>query len=69
MIREKELVFPDYKQMCIEVSSEAFDIMKRLLCKSSKLRLGYEKGAVQILEHPFFQCIKVSDLMAKKVVS
>ncbi|CAA2966154.1 serine threonine- kinase D6PKL1-like [Olea europaea subsp. europaea] len=36
------------------VSSHARDLMRRLLKKEPENRLGYEKGAAEIKQHPFF---------------
>lgn len=67
MIAEKEPRFPDPKKHGIGVSDDAEDLIRKLLSKDPKTRLGSESGANEILDHPFFDCLDIDDLMEKKI--
>ncbi|ORY51045.1 kinase-like protein, partial [Rhizoclosmatium globosum] len=38
----------------VDVSPEALDLMKKLLCKSVDHRIGTKEGAAEVKRHPFF---------------
>jgi len=65
MIKEKEPRFPDPAKHGIGISEIAEDLIKKLLDKDPKKRLGSNNDASEILEHPFFDDIDVDDLMEK----
>ncbi|CAI2363739.1 unnamed protein product [Moneuplotes crassus] len=67
MIAEKEPRFPDPKKHGIGVSDDAEDLIRKLLSKDPKTRLGSELGANEILDHPFFDSLDIDDLMEKKI--
>jgi len=69
MIAEKEPRFPDPVKHGIGVSEQAEDLIKKLLTKDPKKRLGSETGANEILEHPFFDDLDIDDLMEKKITA
>jgi len=67
MIMEKEPRFPDPVKHGIGVSEQAEDLIRKLLNRDPAKRLGYESGANEILEHPFFDELDIDDLMEKKI--
>ena len=67
MIMEKEPRFPDPVKHGIGVSEQAEDLIRKLLNRDPAKRLGYESGANEILEHPFFDDLDIDDLMEKKI--
>ena len=50
-IKGAPLEIPSY------VSPVARDLISRLLCRNPKKRLGYNEGADEIKQHPFFKKI------------
>lgn len=48
-------------------SEESKDLISKLLQKDPKNRFGAEGGANQILNHPFFDILSISNIHAKKV--
>lgn len=50
------------------LSPEAKDLMKRLLCRNPKNRLGSQFGAVEVKSHPFFNGLNWDDVYNKKLV-
>lgn len=67
MIKEKDPRFPDPTKHGIGVSEVAEDLIKKLLDKNPKGRLGCANDANEILDHPFFDEIDVDDLMDGKI--
>jgi serum/glucocorticoid-regulated kinase 2 len=67
LIQFKEVEFPDYAKMGIKISAEAIDIIKKLLAKQPKLRLGFNHDMEEVIAHPFFKEINVEELLSKKV--
>jgi len=65
MIKEKEPRFPDADKHGIVISEVSEDLIKRLLEKDPKKRLGSSNDANEILEHPFFDEIDRDELMEK----
>ena len=50
-----------------DISEEAKDLIKMLLQKDFKSRLGFKNDAVDIMQHPFFDDIKFHKLFKKKI--
>jgi len=67
-IKSKEVIFPDPKKYGIVISTEAKDIITRLLQKKPMDRLGAEKDVDEIMSHPFFKGISVAKLMNKEII-
>jgi len=65
MIKEKEPRFPDAAKHEISISEQAEDLIRKLLIKDPKTRLGSKSDANEILEHPFFDELDIDDLMEK----
>ena len=53
--------------MGIEVSPEAQDLIKRLLEKDKRKRLGAQGDVADILEHPFFKGLDIEKLKNKQL--
>jgi serine/threonine protein kinase len=51
ILKDRHIEFKEY------MTKEAKDLIKRLLIKDPKRRLGSKRGAADIKEHPFFDCI------------
>jgi serum/glucocorticoid-regulated kinase 2 len=68
LIQECPVTFPDSNKFGIEISSNAKDLIKKLLEKDKKKRLGAENGMAEILEHPFFAGLSIEKLMKKELV-
>jgi serine/threonine protein kinase len=51
ILKDRHIEFKEY------MTKEAKDLIKRLLTKDPKRRLGSKRGAAEIKEHPFFDCI------------
>ena len=66
-ILTKELTFPDYNKAGFTVSNDALDILKKLLVKSPKARLGGLGDMDEVLSHPFFGKIEKAKMMEKGV--
>ena len=54
--------------MQIKISDEAKDIILKLVCKDSTIRLGTKGGVDEILSHPWFAEINLDDMMNKRLV-
>jgi serine/threonine protein kinase len=65
-IKESKVNFPDPIKHKIFVSTEAKDIILKLLDKNKRTRLG-ANGIEEILSHPFFASIDIEALMQKKL--
>lgn len=65
MIKEKDPRFPDMQKHGIGISEQAEDLIRLLLNKNPKERLGSKNDASEILEHPFFEDLDLDDLMEK----
>ena len=63
LITHAELRFPKR----IELSENSKDLLKKLLVKKQKNRLGAENGFAEIKTHPFFEGFNFDDLLAKKI--
>lgn len=59
LIKESPVNFPDPQKHGIEVSPLAKDLIKKLLDKNRKTRLGSSRDVDEILEHPFFESIDI----------
>ena len=62
MIQKNEVKFPKR----INLSEEAKDIIKKLLEKNPKKRLGAKKGIQEIKAHPFFANVNFDAILNKK---
>ncbi|TNV72827.1 hypothetical protein FGO68_gene15253 [Halteria grandinella] len=60
-----ERVQPQYS--ATDISDEARDLIKQLLQKDSRLRLGSQNDQSDIMKHPWFSDVKFSKLEQKKV--
>lgn len=67
---DKETLFSNILNNEIEVpedvSNEAKDLIRKLLCKDPKKRLGFN-GAHEIKQHPWFKGISWSDVIRRKL--
>ena len=57
----------DYFELYGNLSEDAKDIIRKLLEKNPKKRLGSQRGIEEIKEHPFFQSIDFSLIEQKKI--
>ena len=67
LIKESQVNFPDPVKHGIEVSPQAKDLIKKLLGKNRKKRLGQTRDLAEILEHPFFKGLDMDALLKKKL--
>jgi hypothetical protein len=63
MITKKELKFPENPK----ISESLKDLIKKLLKKNYKERLGYQNGFEEIRKHEFFKDFNFKDLLEKKI--
>ena len=63
LIKESQVNFPDPVKHGIEVSPNAKDLIRKLLEKNKKKRLGAQGDLQEILAHPFFNGINVDNLV------
>lgn len=63
LIKESQVNFPDPVKHGIEVSPVAKDLIKKLLEKNKKKRLGQTRDVAEILEHPFFKGLNMEALL------
>jgi len=68
LITKSELSFPDPKKVGIELTSEAKDIIMRLLKKKPEERLGAKDDINEVLSHSFFKSINTGKLLQKELV-
>ena len=68
LIKESNVNFPDPVKHGIDVSPNARDLIKKLLEKNKKKRLGAQRDVQEILEHPFFAGLDIDKLMKKQLV-
>ncbi len=66
LIKESPVNFPDPAKHGIEVSPQAKDLIKKLLDKSRKKRLGANGDIGEILAHPFFIGLDLEKFMKKQ---
>jgi serine/threonine protein kinase len=57
------LIFPNH----VDLSSEIKSLLRGLLDKNPKLRLGSYKGVAEILIHPWIGRLDKADVLAKKL--
>lgn len=50
------------------LTAEAKDLMKRLLCRNPKNRLGSMMGAIEVKSHSFFRDLNWDDVYTKKLI-
>ena len=63
MITKKELKFPESPK----ISESLKDLIKKLLKKDYRERLGYQNGFEDIKKHEFFKGFNFKDLLEKKI--
>lgn len=68
LIKESPVNFPDPVKHGIEISSAAKDLIKKLLEKNKKKRLGAKQDIEEILAHPFFADINFDKLLKKELI-
>jgi serine/threonine protein kinase len=49
------------------MSTEAKDLIKKLLCRDPKKRLGSSKDSEELKEHPFFAGVNWQDVFNRKL--
>jgi serine/threonine protein kinase len=49
------------------MSNNAKDLIKKLLCRDPRKRLGANKDSEEIKEHPFFEDINWQDVFNRKL--
>ena len=54
--------FPDH----VSLSKEIKDLLRGLLCKDPRLRLGSLHGIKEIMAHPWFKGYRLKDIIARK---
>lgn len=67
LIKESPVNFPDPLKHGIEISSNAKDLIKKLLEKSRKRRLGANGDVSEVLAHPFFKDVEIEKIMTKQL--
>ena len=65
LIKESPVNFPDPAKHGIEMSPNAKDLIKKLLDKNRKKRLGANGDVMEILAHPFFNNVDLEMIMSK----
>ena len=60
-----DVIFPSINNL----SNEAKDLIKKLLCNNVKERLGYKEGINEIKEHPFFRVLDFKNVEQKKLTA
>ena len=65
LIKESQVNFPDPAKHGIEVSKQAQDLIKKLLDKNRKKRLGQTGDVQEVLSHPFFAGLDQEALLKK----
>lgn len=65
LIRFAELKFPSR----VKVSSEAQDLITKLLDRNQETRFGNKSGFNEIKNHPFFSGINFDDILKRKVTA
>lgn len=68
-ILNKELTFPDYCKVGIKISADAIDIIRKLLVKDPKSRLGSKGDECEILSHSFYSSISKEKILKKEVMA
>lgn len=61
------VLFPDRSKYEIDYSDEFVDLIKGLLQKDPKKRLGAENSAQELLSHPFFSKYDLDGIIDKKI--
>ena len=68
LIKDSQVTFPDPVKHGITVSANARDLIKKLLDKNKKKRLGCKGDIAEILAHPFFANISIEKILNKQLV-
>jgi len=66
-IQRAKVIFPDQEKYGLDYSDEFVDIVEKLLNKNQAQRLGTARGVREVLEHPWFADLKVTDVENQKV--
>ena len=61
-IKNSKVVFPDRTKYKVDYSDDLMDCVNQLLVKNKDNRLGSNGGAQEILKHPFFASLNMTDL-------
>lgn len=64
LIRTSELLFPKK----IKITTEAKDLISRLLQRNPYNRLGSKYGIKEIKEHPFFSDVNFDSILERQVM-
>ncbi len=67
LIKESPVTFPDKAKHGIEVSPLARDLIKKLLDKNKKKRLGAQNDISEVLAHPFFAGLDIDKIVKKEL--
>lgn len=67
LIQNAPIRWPNKTKHGIEVSKEAQDLINKMLSKDRKERLGAIKDADEVLEHPWFKDLELSEVVNKKM--
>jgi serine/threonine protein kinase len=68
LIKESPVNFPDPEKHGISISANARDLIKKLLDKNKKKRLGAAGDVKEILSHPFFEAVDFEKLLNRQLV-
>ena len=66
LIKTKPPMFPDPVKHGIKISKEGIDLMKSLLEKDPKDRIGWNNGMVDIIKHEWFKDMDLDKLLNKE---
>ena len=69
LIKESPVSFPDPEKHGIDISLNAKDLIKKLLDKNKRKRLGAKADVAEIIEHPFFVGMDVSKMLRREMVA
>lgn len=66
-ITKSAIRIPSEEETNIKVSSDAKDVIQKLLCKEPKNRLGAKDDMNEVLTHPFFKVLNIEKLLKKEL--
>ena len=66
-ISRAKVIFPDKQKYDLDYSDEFVDIVDKLLTKNPANRLGAKNDVHEILSHPWFADIDISQIEAEKI--
>ncbi len=67
LIEKGDIRWPEKARHGVEISSNAKDLILKLLCKDKGQRLGYANGVEDIMSHPWFADLDRKSLVAKTI--